>query len=102
MDESKVLGQNFITVVHDKNMPHVQLEIGLPMFFGDRIGGRLIGNKQDNAQIYASLNSEVLDRKVSFLIFSESLVHLHVLLITDVSRITHPEWKILVELFIRV
>mmetsp|Transcript_104845 Transcript_104845/g.254472 ORF Transcript_104845/g.254472 Transcript_104845/m.254472 type:complete len:300 (+) Transcript_104845:981-1880(+) len=98
LDHVEPLRHQFITVIHDEDTAHVQLNV-VPLLLGlKKIKWCPAWHKEQSPELKLSFNAEVLDSQMILPIVGEGLVEGGVLLISHILRLAHPQWLVLVQL----
>lgn len=100
LHEVQVLGHQFLTVVHDEDTSHVELDGVLALLILEEIEGRPLGDEEQGAELELSLDGEVLHGQVVLPVVGEALVEFGVLLVGDVVGVPGPDGLRLVQFLV--
>ena len=87
-----------ITIIHDENSTHIQLDVVAFLLCLKQIEGSTVGHEQPHTKLKLALNAEMLHRQVVLPIIRQRLKERCVLLVRLILRLSHPEGFVLVEL----
>ena len=99
LDKVQKLWDELITVIHDEDTSHVQLDRVLLFFVLEQIEWRALWDEQKCAEFKLTFNRKVFDCQMIFPIVSQALVEFRILLVGDIIWVTSPDWFSLKNIF---
>jgi len=100
LDESKIFGNQLLTIVHDENSSNVQLDVVLFLLGFEEIEGGSLGNKEDALEFQLTFNGELLNSQVLFPIVTKTLIEINILFLGNSFGFSHPNGLILINILI--
>mmetsp|Transcript_65899 Transcript_65899/g.174744 ORF Transcript_65899/g.174744 Transcript_65899/m.174744 type:complete len:435 (-) Transcript_65899:40-1344(-) len=92
------LWDQLVTIIHDENAAHIQLDVVAFLLCLKQIEGSTTGHEQQRTELQLTLNAEMLHGQMVFPIVRQRFVERCVLLVRHILRLPHPEGFVLVEL----
>merc|ERR1719239_1368361 len=91
-DKIEVVWDDVVTVVHDEDPPHIELDVvlGFALAF-EEIKRSSLGNKEKCLELKLPFHTEVFYSQVLLPVIGQGLVKLPVLLARDVISISRPD-----------
>merc|ERR1712133_25265 len=100
LDETEILGNELLAVVHDEDATDVQLNVVLLLLVLEKVERSALGHEQQSLELELSLDGEVFDGKMVFPVVGQALVEIAILLLGNVVGVTGPDRLRLVQFLV--
>ena len=91
LDETQVLWDQILAVVHDEDSSNVQLDVILLLLGLEEVERGSLRHEQDGLELQLSFHGEKLDGQMVFPVVAQALIERTVLLRSDVFSLSHPD-----------